>query len=657
MPERIFPHNIADLYRQAAEQYGDLPAVAARKKDGSFEPISYQELFEIGKNLATALIALGLQSREHVSIIANNRSEWILSDCAIQLAGAANVPRGTDSTKAEVKYILNHADTRFVFLENAAAWKKFHACLSPDTHVIMMEAFSPEGCETARQGGFLKENMELLHSVAALTKHSLQDLILQGAALRKLGDRRVEERMDQIQPEDLFTLIYTSGTTGIPKGVPLTHANAASQIRNLPFDLRSDDRAISILPVWHSYERVFELITLSWGVVFYYTSVHSIAEDLKRVRPTVMCSAPRLWEGLYRRIRLNLRSSSPLQRIMFRLAYGVAHRVKAAEAFFHGNTLDLKGRGFLDNAGLTILHTFCWLICFLPHCLLDSIVLKKIRAIVGGKFRGTISGGGALQTHVDEFFNFVGIPILEGYGLTETSPVLAVRTWEKLVIGTVGPIYPETEIRIIDLESGNILYPDPSRSDQGRGHFGEIHARGPQIMKGYYKDDTATSQVLHNGWLNTGDIGMITFNNCLKILGRSKDTIVLLNGENVEPSPIESILLNSPLIEQCMLVGQNQKYLGVLIVPSTEGFSSLGIQANGLKELSKNSEAVRLLNEEIHQIINQENSFKSFEHIVSWRIIPKPFEIGDELTQTLKLKRYVITKKYRALIREMFRIA
>jgi len=482
----------------------------------------------------------------------------------------------------------------------------------------------------------------------------LQELISQGAALRRAGDRRVEERMSKILPEDLFTLIYTSGTTGIPKGVQLTHANAVSQLRDLPFDLRPDDRTLTILPVWHSYERVFELVVLSWGVVMYYTSLRAIAEDLKTVRPTMMCSAPRLWEGLYRRILLKLRSSSWFRRFIFHFAYLAARRVKTAESFFHGNALDIKGRTLPENMGLMIVQSLCWCIWVLPYCLLDKLVLEKVRAMIGGKLRGTISGGGALQTHVDEFFNFTGIPILEGYGLTETSPVLAVRTWKKLVIGTVGPPYPETEIRIVDLENHQVLYPDFSRRDHGRGRIGEIHVRGPQVMKGYYRDDAATSQVFSNGWFNTGDIGMMTFNECLKIFGRSKDTIVLLSGENVEPLPLEACLLSSPLIEQCMIVGQNEKHLGALIVPSLEGFASAGIVAKSTKELANNSRIIPLLDAEIRQLISEENGFKPFEHVISWRIVLKPFEVGDELTQTLKLKRYIITKKYAPLIHSIF---
>jgi long-chain acyl-CoA synthetase len=245
--------------------------------------------------------------------------------------------------------------------------------------------------------------------------------------------------------------------------------------------------------------------------------------------------------------------------------------------------------------------------------------------------------------------------VLEGYGLTESCPVLAVRTWEKLVIGTVGPVFPGTEIRIVDLVTGTILYPDPTRRDLGRGKRGEIHAKGPQIMKAYYKDPEVTARVLQDGWLATGDIGLVTFNDCLKIVGRCKETIVLLGGENVEPLPIESKLLESHLIDQCMVVGQDQKHLGLLVVPSLAGFSGAGISADDGAALKVRPEAREMLRLEIRRLVGEATGFKPFERIAAFELIEKPFEVGDELTMTFKLRRHVITEKYGKLIQELLR--
>lgn len=633
---RIVPENIADLYRQAAEKYASRPGFLRRGPDKAWQATSFAEVYEIGLALGTALLDLGVEARSHVGLLADNRLEWILTDCAIQLCGAADVPRGTDITDGEITYILDHADVEVVFVENPSTLEKLERCRKNLRRLREVILIDPREVPAGKH------------------LHHWQALVQKGRALRQSGDRRLESRMAGIKPSDLFTLIYTSGTTGVPKGVMLTHANMVSQIRNLPFPLSCEDRALSILPVWHSYERVFEMVAISWGLATYYTSLRNIAEDLRTVKPTVMASAPRLWESLYQKILANVKSASPVRRALFHAAYACARHVKRAEFFFRGQQLDLTGRRTSESLSLAVGHFLRWLLFLLPYRLLDSIVLAKLRQIVGGEFRGTISGGGALQPHVDEFYNFIGIPVLEGYGMTETAPVLAVRTWDDLVIGTVGPFFPETEIRIVDLQDGSILYPNGKLPGRGCGRRGEIHAKGPQVMLGYYKNPEATDKVLKDGWMNTGDIGMVTFNGCLKILGRSKETIVLLSGENVEPVPIEGRLVESPLIEQCMVVGQDQKFLAALIVPSLEGFREFGLDADDATEIAQNPRTRTLLDAEIRRLIRPESGFKNFERIGDWRILPKSFAVGDEMTNTFKLKRHVITERYQALIDSIY---
>lgn len=635
MPDQKYGSTLGEVFANSARRFDGMPAFCRKDKSGSFVATGFRELYEKGLDLATALIDLGVEAREHVGLIADNRLEWILCDYGILLTGAADVPRGTDITDAEMVYILTHSDARVVFVENAAVLRRVHehrAQLPNIREIVVMAPGEP-----------VPEGIRRLDT-----------LLAEGAARRAAGSVSALERAKAIKPGDLFTIIYTSGTTGTPKGVQLTHANMCSQIENLPLELRPGDRALAILPIWHSYERVFEMLCVSRGVATHYTSLRALAEDLKTVKPTVMASAPRLWENLYLKILGNVKSAPPVRQALFHLAYGTTRHVKRAHRFFLGQQLDTHGRGFVENLSLALRHAALWLVSIVPAKLLDGLVLKKLRAVVGGEFRGTISGGGALQPHVDEFFNFIGIPVLEGYGMTETSPVLAVRTWDNLVIGTVGPFFPETEVRIVDLATGEILYPDTSRRGGGRGLRGEIHVKGPQVMRGYYKDAEATGRVLRDGWMNTGDIGMVTFNDCLKILGRSKDTIVLLNGENIEPVPIESRLVESPFIDQCMVVGQDQKALAVLIVPSLEHFRLAGISAASAVELETNPEAQRLVEKDIRNLVNHSTGFKSFERITAFRFVPKPFEVGDEMTNTFKLKRHVITERYAFLIAGMF---
>lgn len=594
---------LPQLFLEVTQRWGDRPAFATRIKGGAFKAISYSSWCERSLSIATGLIELGVKSQDHVGLLSDNCFEWILVDAAVQFCGAADVPRGSDITSAEIEYIIAHADVKVLFLENQkllGQWQALEEKRPKCSHVVIMQTEE----ETTLPEGVL----------------SLSSLEALGKRIREEGDRRVEERIAQIKTESLYTIIYTSGTTGTPKGVQLTHSSICSQVKNLEKVLIGDQssknrllgqeglRALSILPIWHSYERVFEMFVISQGGCNYYSSLRSLAQDLKAVRPNVMASAPRLWEALYEKIVAEVAKQTRLKKFLF-------HRVMSCE----------------------------WLAALLRKWNLPP--LPQLQNVVGGALRATISGGGALPPHVDQFFNRIGIGMLEGYGLTESGPVIAVRTPEQLVIGTVGPLLPETEVKIVDLENGNILYPDPTAPCLGVGRRGEICARGPQIMSGYYKNPEGTTDALREGWLHTGDIGMITAEGCLKIVGRCKETIVLLNGENVEPLPIESRLLQSPFIAQCMVVGQDQKHLGVLIVPAVQALTEC---ENNLQKQQQ------LFSSEIRRLISTEHGFKAFEKIGPWRLLSKPFEVGDELTSTYKLKRHLIAERYRRLIEEMF---
>lgn len=627
--------NLAELYKEAAEKFGDRPAFATRNKDKVFVPVSFKELYEMGVALATGFIDLGIEQREHICFFADNRFEWILVDYGIQLCGAVDVPRGSDVTDGDITYIVPHSDAKVVIVENQMVLDKVlrnRSKLSNIKHIILMDK------ETKPPAG-------ILH---------LYDILEKGKQLREKGDRRVEERMANIKEDDLFTLIYTSGTTGAPKGVMLMHKNMISQVKNLPSEitLSPEDRVLSILPIWHIFERMFEMLSISRGLCTYYTNVRNLREDLPIVKPTFMASAPRLWESVYQGILSKIESAPPIRKTLFNIAYYCSKKFKGGIRFLTFRELDTTGRNPIFSFFFGILHLVNVIIFAIPNFLLDLIVLSKIRAATGGKLKGSVSGGGALPLHVDEFFNNIGIPVLEGYGMTETCPVLAVRTFSKLVPGTVGPIYPNTDLRLVDISSGEIIYTTEPNGPKKRGVKGEIHVKGPQVMKGYYKNPEATEKVLKDGWMNTGDLGMITFNNCLKIVGRSKETVVLLGGENVEPVPIENKLTESPLIHQCMVVGQDKKYLCALIVPSLEQFKDYGAT---YEELAKNEEVIKLLRNEVKRLVSGETGFKSFERIVDIRLLPKPFEVGDELTNLFKIKRHVVTEKYKNLIEEMYK--
>ncbi|PJZ71295.1 long-chain fatty acid--CoA ligase [Leptospira perolatii] len=625
---------LADLFKYCAEKYGEYPAFATRNDNGDFETISYNRLYRDSIALAASLAKLGLQPKDRVAVFADNRLEWMLTDMAVILCGAADVPRGTDLTDNDINYILPHSEATFLFVENDKVLEKVYR--------------NPESLENVT-------NVVLMDLTAQGTGKELRlwDLIQEGYGLLESQGELIQKRIEQIDEEDLFTLIYTSGTTGKPKGVMLTHKNALSQIHNLPIALKAKERVVSILPIWHIFERIFEMVSMYFGACTYYSSVRNIKEDLRKVKPTFMASAPRIWESVYQGILNTVAKSSLIKRALFRSALTLSSIKSSSVRWLRFQELDLKNRNSISSFFIGLLKFLELLLVFPFYLVLDFIVLRKIRSATGGKLVATCSGGGALPFHVDQFFNNIGIPVLEGYGLTETSPILAVRTFDKLVLGTVGPLYPNTQLRIVDPISGEILYTTEKEETEGVSLKGEIHVKGDQIMKGYFKDLESTSKVLRDGWFNTGDLGMITYNGCLKIVGRTKETIVLTGGENVEPVPIENLLLQSPLIEQCMIAGQDRKYLCALIVPNRELFPSYK-NGFGFSSEFEEERCIQKIREEIKQKISAQNGFKNFERIVDFRILPKAFEPGDELTAKLSVRRHVISEKYSHLIEEMY---
>lgn len=635
MSNRIEAENLAFFYRKAAETYEAMPAFAMRESALKWEPVTYREVYEQGLDLATGLIALGVKARDRVGLFSDNRYEWMLSDYAVQFCGAADVPRARDVTDAELEYIIEHAGIEVTFVENDALLER----------VIKIKDRLP----SLREIIVLNPKSTLQSGAKRLT-----EVCELGANLRKKGDRRVEDRINGIQPDDLFTLIYTSGTTGQPKGVMLTHANMMSQVRNLPGIYNCNDRVLSVLPIWHVFERVIEMYTIGFGGCTYYSSIMTLGEDMKNVEPTFMASAPRLWEKLHERIIKGVKASHPVRQMLFHIAYFLAKHYKSSVYFITNKNLKMKPQPLWKQAVLMPFHVLRWLIVLPWYGFFNAAVLERIRQSAGGSLKMTISGGGALPIHIDQFFNNVGIPVLEGYGLTETSPVLSVRPMINLVVGTVGPPLPETEIRIVDPETAEVYYPNSNYPDNGLGQRGEIWIRGPQLMKGYYRDPELTEQVIKDGWFRTGDLGIITHNQCLKILGRCKSTIVLSSGENVEPEPIEMHLQRSQFIDHCMVVGQDRKHTAVIIVPALHEFRQVGFSENSIEELIVNPEVHKLLREEIRKMNATPNGFKSYELVRDFRLLNEGFQVGQELTNLFKIKRHVVAQKYDHVISEMF---
>jgi long-chain acyl-CoA synthetase len=638
-------NNLAEVYKEAAEKFGSNPAFYQKNESKKYQATSYKELYEAGRNLAEALIELGVESREKVGFIADHKTEWAIVDAGVLMTGAADVPRGTDVTEAEMEYILNHAEAKIVFLENDKVLEKFNKVKSkiPNAKTLIIMDKKSEAKGTLK----------------------LYDLIEKGAALRAKGTNKVDARIADIKPDDLFTLIYTSGTTGQPKGVMLMHSNMMYQIKEvLPLlKITSKDRVLSILPVWHIFERVFLYGAVSCGGATYFTNVRDLKSDFAEAKPTFMASAPRLWESIYLGIynRLNdPKQTPPARKAIFNLAYFFSKHFHASTRFLVGNEVDYVGRNPVESLFKAVYSILVAILTFLPYKLFDLIALSKIRQATGGHLKATCSGGGALQKHVDVFFNDIGLEVIEGYGMTETAPVISCRTFDKLILGSVGPVAPNCEVQIRDLNGGAILtHVKSNGSIEGkRGAKGVVHIKGPQVMKGYYKNPDATNKALKDGWMDTGDIGMINFKDALTLTGRAKDTVVLLGGENVEPVPIEDKLSQSDLISQVMVIGQDQKNLGAIIVPDFDKLKTWG-KDNGVAEedsakLIDNPKVKDLFKKEIKELNSSKNGFKSFEQVTPFFLITKPFEVGDELTNLFKLKRHIITEKYKEQIKKIY---
>ena len=627
--QRIIAPNLAKLYEKAAHIFGETPAFATRKTRDHWEPISYQELWERGCSLAAGLASLGVEAGAKVGLFADNRLEWILADYAVQIVGAADVPRGSEVTVEELRYILEHAGIEFAFVENRRLLKRFDEATkewASKPTIILME--TPPS-----------EREEIL---------TLTEVEKRGSEFRKTKTNLLSERIEGIKPDDLFTLIYTSGTTGTPKGVMLTHANMMSQLKNIPLDITWRDRILSLLPIWHIFERVFEMITISSGACTYYSSPRRLAEDLIDVEPSFMGSAPRLWESLHHRIQKGVRQSHPVRRALFATAYWLSKHYHRQINFLRDQDLQTEKPNPTARKLRKTYAALMWFLLLPWYGFFNATVLERIRQVAGGGLKATVSGGGALPREIDEFFNNLGIAVLEGYGLTETSPVLAVRTPVKRIIGTVGPIIPGTDIRIVDLDTGKTLYPDSQDPKGGRMRKGEIVVRGPQVMSGYYRNPEATEAVLQEGWFRTGDLGLVTWNDCLRVVGRCKETIVLSNGENMEPGPIEMRLRQLPGIGQCIVVGQDQRYPGLLVSPDSEELTKVVPAELTAKE--RNERLLSIVKKEI----SPANGFKAHETPRVLTILPEPFSVGDEMTKLYKLRRHAITEKYADLITAMY---
>ncbi len=631
---------VVQVHWSVAEKYPDSIALMYKNRKGDWESVPFREFARLYERFGAGMLDFGVERGDHVGIISDNRKEWIIANLGILGLGAADVPRGSDTMPEEVGYILRHSDCTVVLAENADQLRKIlsHKKQLPNlkTVIVIDDAFKPG---TFKDPTF---RVKLLR---------FADIMERGKKLLTKDPDAWQREMRKGKPSDLATLIYTSGTTGEPKGVMLTHGNFLHNLRTIPaaIEVGPGDLFLSVLPVWHSFERIIENFALSRGATMAYSKPIGkiMMADMAAVKPTVMGSIPRLWEVVRAAIYRKVNEEGGVKKLLFRFFVAVGKAHATATALVRGLYPQFTRRYRVLDFIMGILP---FVLLYPVRALGNLLVFAKVKQQLGGRFRFTVSGGGALPPYVDKFFGAAGVLLLEGYGLTETTPVVSVRLQKHPVPGTIGPLLPEQQMKLIDQETG---------AEVGPGKKGVIYLKGPNVMKGYYKRPKITAEVLSaDGWLNTGDLGMVTHQGEIRIIGRTKETIVLLGGENVEPAPIEDTILESDYIDQVMVIGQDQKFLGALVVPNQEALEKYakgrGLSWAKMDDLFDHPQVLDLITDEIQERVSAKRGFRGFERVFRFKMIPKHFEPGVELSGNLKMKRNVISEIYKRQISEVF---
>jgi long-chain acyl-CoA synthetase len=586
---------LSNLLLNTLEKYPK-PDFMLVKKDGRYAPISTQEFGETVKHLALGLAELGHGRGDKLVILSENRPEWVMTDFANICLGGITVPIYTTLVPEQVKYIINDSDAATVVISNALQWRKIEAVkadLPGVRRFITLAADSP--------------------APGVLT---MAEVVAKGRVADAAEPGRFEKAARAVQPEDEFSIIYTSGTTGLPKGVILTHHNLVSNLTTAAsiIEFSEKDTVLSFLPLSHILERMVTFTYVYKGCsIAYAESIETVAENLLEVRPHIMVSAPRVFEKIYAKVMDTVLASPGLRRKIFfwGLKTGKAASVRK-----------LAGQ---PAGGLKLR-------------LAEKLVFSKIVAKTGGRVRFFVSGGAPLSPDIAEFFHAIGLIILEGYGLTETSPVISINTFERLRFGSVGPVVPGVQVQIA---------PD-----------GEILVKGPNVMKGYYKKPVETRDVFtEDGWFKTGDIGVLDGEGMLTITDRKKDLIVTAGGKNIAPQPIENILKTNPYIANAVVVGDRRRFVSALIVPNfdkLEGYAKFSrIPFADRAALVRNDQIVAFLLSEIDRATTQLAPYEKIKKIV---VLDRDFEIEQgEITPSLKVKRAIVEDKYKALLDDLYR--
>ncbi len=591
------PQTIIDLFEEAVTRKSRPDALLVKREDG-FQPLSSEEVRSQVQGVVAGLMTLGVEPGDRIALLSENRPEWLVSDIAILSAGAIDVPVYPTLPSNQIEGLLNDAGVKIIILSTTEQLEKIKELQSkvPSLQtIVVMDLEEPE-------------------SDSLRSFNSLQDQGRQAWQRDPAGYLKVRQG---IGPQDVATIIYTSGTTGPPKGVMLSHANIVANVLELcgVLDFDHKDRVLSLLPLSHIFERVAHYLMFYCGVsIAYAESIEKVPLNMQEVQPTVVACVPRFFEKLYDRVMESRQLSSGLKRMLSDWAFGVGER----------HTRHIL-QGTTPPPGLAF-----------QRFLASKIVFAKLQQRLGGRLRFFISGGAPLDPSLAEFFLSAGILILEGYGLTETSPVIAVNQPNRFRFGTVGQPLPGLEVRIAD--------------------DGEVLTRGPSVMLGYYNRPEETREVIKEGWFHTGDVGHLDPDGFLKITDRKKDLIVTAGGKNVAPQPIERLLKASPVLLNAVVLGDKRPYLCALVVPNPEKITDYardqGLSFGSYGELLQSPRIREFL---MNAVEKSTAGLASFEKVRKVIPVEKDFSIEDgELTPTLKVKRRIVEKRFKNEIEALY---
>ena len=594
--------NLGDMLFSKRNTYADKTAYMF-KKEGTWQEVTFKEAVDKVEKISAGFASLGIKKGDAIAVVSQNRLEWAMTDYAAVSLGALLVPIYPSLLPDQVKYILNDSEAKIVIAEDLTQLQKVESVKS---ELLYTTHF------------FVIDNEE--KSVPA-NWQKYESLIEKGNSILEKDADFILKQIDQVSADDWATIIYTSGTTGEPKGAILTHKNLLSNIESATsvLDVYDTDVFLSFLPLSHIFERMagHYLSCYHSCTVAYAESIDAVAQNLTEIRPTVMVSVPRLYEKIYARVIDMVESGPPLKRKIFYWA------LEVGKAYINLVMENKPVPGMLK----------------IKQKLANKLVFHKLQARVGGRTRFFVSGGAPLSADIAEFFGAAGIKILEGYGLTETSPVIAVNLENDYRFGTVGPIAPGVEVKIAE--------------------DGEILTRGDHVMVGYFKKDEETKEAIDDErWFRTGDIGIIDDRGMLKITDRKKNIIVTSGGKNIAPQPIENMLITSQYIEQALVIGDKRKFCTAVIVPSEENLKSwakeMNVKFSNYSEMISLPEVDKLIYSEIEKLTT---GLASYETIKNFIFAKEPFTIeSGELTPSLKVKRNIVEKNYAVEIDKMYTI-